>query len=330
MTRENGRRRRWLRLLFPLLLLVAIAWLVDLDDIARALFSLSPGVLLAALLLATLDRGLMAFKWRQLVRAGGGHLRFLTTLRIYYQASASGRVIPFPLGAEVLRAYLAARERVSEGLVASSIVIERLIALLASAVLALLGLVYLTRRLPADVDQAWFYGLIGVGITVILTVLFLILASPEHGMGRRAFTRFVESGILPRRVSSLLRDTSVSLLRYRAERRALGVHGGLAVLEQILQYAKLGVLGYGVGITTPVVPFIAIIALTLFVRRVAGSVEQWGVGEGSAVLSLVLLGIESGLAVAMLVANFAVSTIALLPGVALFYTHPVPFPGRRT
>lgn len=329
MTGTSGRRSSWLRLLLPLLLLLAIAWLVDLDAIAGALLSLSPVVLIAALLLATLDRFLMAFKWRQLLRAGGGRLRFLTTLRIYYQASASGRVIPFPLGAEVLRAYLAARERVGEGLVASSIVIERLVALLASAVLALVGLFYLTGRLPADVDQAWFYALVGFGLVVILAILFLVLASPEHGMGRRAFARFVESGILPRRVSSLLRETSGSLLRYRGRRRALTVHGVLAALEQFLQYAKLGVLGYGVGITIPIVPFVAMIALTLFVRRVAGSIEQWGVGEGSAVLSLVVLGIEPGLAVAMLVANFAVSTIALLPGVVLFYTHPLPIPKRR-
>lgn len=317
------RERRWLRLLLPVLVLAAIAWWVDLGRVTSALLSLSGAVLVAALLLATADRGLMAFKWWQLLRAAGRPVRFPTALRIYYQASASGRVIPFPLGTDMLRAYLASQAEVPEGDAVSSIVVERLIAMFASALPALVGLLYLARRFPDEVEQAWFFGLVGVGLLLALGALTLILLGPAHRLARSLYERIAATKRLPRRLERLLGDISRSLLLYGRRRRTLAVHAALAVGEQLLQYAKFAVLAYGMGIAATSLFFLAVIALALFVRRIAGVIEQWGVGEGSAVVVFALLGLEPELAVALLVANFAVSTVAVLPGALLFYTHPI-------
>jgi glycosyltransferase 2 family protein len=326
------RRRGWLRwfnLLVVVGILAALAWWVDLREVGGALLSLTPGVLVIALLLATADRFLMTWKWRQLVLAGAAPLRFLTALRIHYQAAASGRVVPTPLAADMLRAWLASQARVPDGVVVSSIVLERLVGLLVSFLAAFLGLAYLTGRLPEEVDQRLLFALLGLGLLAGLGGLALLLLSSAHGLGARLYRRWSGSTAIAQRLGRFMHKVSAALLHYRSRRGALLINGLLGVVEYALQLAKWLVLGAGLGIGLPAMTFMAIIALMLVVRRISGNMDSWGLGEGSAAVVLVLLGVDAELAIALLLANFAVGTVAVLPGAVLFYTHPVSLPAGR-
>jgi glycosyltransferase 2 family protein len=319
------RKRRWLHIVIAVAVLAGIAFWVDLGSVADALLGLPPGYMVAALLLATADRFLMAFKWRHLVVAGGTPLRFLTALRIYYQAGASGRVIPAPLGADVLRAYLATLAGVSGGLAISSVMLERFIAMLTSILAALLGIIYLGMELPEQASRPLFLATAGVivaaGIIAVGSVTFVPAQRAAQGLYARLTTRWP----LPARVEHMLGKVSRSLLHYQSQTRALSQNAALSLLEHGVQLLKLAVIAAGLGIAADNLAFFATLAVALFIRRIGGIIEGWGLGEGSAVVVVILLGIEPALAVALFFANFATTTVAILPGAILFYTHPVKF-----
>jgi len=65
---------------------------------------MSPLALLIAVALASADRVLMGFKWRQLVRAAGGSLRLSDATNIYYQTCFTDLVFPNVVASEGLSA----------------------------------------------------------------------------------------------------------------------------------------------------------------------------------------------------------------------------------
>lgn len=319
------RRFLWLNLLVPVAIIAAVVLWVDVGAVLTAFISLPAGVLVLALLLATLDRIAMALKWWQLVRAGGGILGALDAVRIQYQAAAAGRALPSALGADVIRAYLAARRRLPHGIVLASIAVEKLIAMLSSVIFAAAALLYFAGRLPPGVSGRTISLLLLGVLAVTATGLALLLLAPAHRAGARIVRALPARGFVTARVQTLLRKVSAALLIYRSRPVGLVVNLLLAMGEHLLQFAKLLVIARGLGIAVPLIPFFAIMAVALFVRRVAGYFDSWGLGEGAAVLTFALLGIAPEQAVALFLANFAVTTVALIPGAVFFVSHPVRF-----
>lgn len=315
--------RKPLNALIFVALLVAVFFLVDLRSVGSALLGVSTVSIGLALFVATLDRVLMTYKWRQLLIAIGCNLRFLTALRIHYQSVVSGRIIPAPLGADVLRVYLTTAVGLPHAPVISSVALEKLVAMLASIVIAIAGLLFLADHTPEGAQPNSFLGIAAGTLLAAISMFGMILLARAHRWVGLAVDWFDNRGFVPERLNRSLRQISRSILMYRNKTATLAINGMLALAEHCTQVVKLAILAFGLGLAMPVLSFCAIAAVALFVRRIGGIVEGWGLGEGSAILTLVWFGIDAELAVALLVANFVVSTTAVAPGLIFFYTHPV-------
>jgi hypothetical protein len=68
-------RKSWLKLVILVAIVLALVYVVDLRLVAEAIASIPLWALGAGLLLASADRFMMGFKWRQLITAAGGRLR---------------------------------------------------------------------------------------------------------------------------------------------------------------------------------------------------------------------------------------------------------------
>ena len=119
---------------------------VDWPRVWGALSSMSPVALVIAVALASADRVLMGFKWRQLVRAAGGTLRLRDATNIYYQTCFTDLVFPNVVASEGLRVYLGRRLGLPLSLLLGSMAIERMIAAAVAIVLASAGLLYLAAE----------------------------------------------------------------------------------------------------------------------------------------------------------------------------------------
>ena len=281
---------------------------VDWARVWGALSSMSPLALALAVALASADRVLMGFKWRQLVRAVGGSLRLRDATNIYYQTCFTDLVFPNVVASEGLRVYLGRRLEIPLALLLGSMAIERMVAAMVSIVLAASGLLYLAAVVEPQMRQL-FLEIIGATAVIAALGVLAIWWTPLHRVAGRA----VRERISPK-VFQLLKKVSASLVAYRGRPATLAINLLLAIAENLLQIVNFYVIGRALGIRVPVLPFFAAIAVTALVRRLAMHVEGRGLGEGAAVVMFALLGVQKDAAVALTFAHYALWLFASLPG----------------
>lgn len=290
---------------------------VDWARVWAALSTMSPAALLIAVALASTDRVLMGFKWRQLVRAAGGSLRLRDATNIYYQTCFTDLVLPNVFASEGLRVYLGRRLGIPLALLLGSMAIERMIAAAVAIVLAGAGLLYLAAEVEPQMRRT-FLEIIAATAVVAVLGLLAVWWTPLH----RVAGRVVRDRVSPK-FFQLLKKISASLVAYRGQPATLAINLGLAIAENILQIVNFYVIGRGLGIRVPVLPFFAAIAVTALVRRVAMHVEGKALGEGAAVVMFALLGIQKDAAVALTFAHYALWLLASLPGAYLLFRSGV-------
>jgi uncharacterized protein (TIRG00374 family) len=307
------RRRNWLSILILVAIACALYFFVDLKAVWETVRVMPLHALVMAILIATGVRFAMGYKWRHLIVNGGGKINLLDTVSAYYQAAFSGRLMPIGFGQEIVRGYLVQRTGVPVEVVAASMGIEKLIAVVANVVIALAALLYLTARIGPDANSLL--------VTVSLVALALCVAGfavvfsrPLHVISGRLIRKWT-----PTKVYSMLGRFSSSMLAYRGKPSVLVTNLGLAVVEQFMVLAKFYVLGIGVGIVLPPLAFFSTIAVVLFARRVTAYFEGWGLTEATSVLLFTLLGVSQEQAVALALVNYGVTTLALAPGLYLLY-----------
>lgn len=302
--------------------LVAIAlfllWrYVDWTRVWSVLRAMSPVALAIALALASADRVLMGYKWRQLVRAAGGEMRLRDATNIYYQTCFTDLVFPNVVASEGLRVYLGRRFGVPLALLVGSMAIERMIAAAVAVVLAALGLLYLAAEVEPQMRRT-FAEIIAAAAVVGLGGVLAVWWTPLH----RLAGRLLRERISPR-VFALFGKISAALVAYRAQPATLVINLALAIAENLLQIVNFYVIGRGIGIELAPLPFFAAISVTALVRRLAMHVEGRGLGEGAAVVMFALLGVQKDAAVALTFAHYALWLLASMPGAYLLFRSGV-------
>jgi glycosyltransferase 2 family protein len=302
-----------------LAVLYALWHWVDWSRVWAALSSMSPVALLFAVALASADRVLMAFKWRQLVRAAGGSLRLRDATNIYYQTCFTDLVFPNVVASEGLRVYLGRRLGIPLALLLGSMAIERMVAAAVSIVLAGAGLLYLAAAVEPQMRQIFLEIIAATAVVAVLGVL-AVWWTPLHRVAGRALRERISP-----KVFQLLKKISAALVAYRRQPGTLAINFVLAAAENLLQIVNFYVIGRGLGIRVPLLPFFAAIAVTALVRRLAMHVEGRGLGEGAAVVMFALLGVQRDAAVALTFAHYALWLLASLPGAYLLLRSGVRF-----
>jgi uncharacterized protein (TIRG00374 family) len=303
--------RMAVRLVLILATLYALWRWVEWARVWSALASMSPLALLIAVALASADRVLMAFKWRQLVRAAGGSLRLRDATNIYYQTCFTDLVFPNVVASEGLRVYLGRRLDIPLALLLGSMAIERMVAAAVAIALAAAGLLYLAAAVEPQMRQTFLEVIAATAAIAALGVL-AVWWTPLHRVAGRALRERISP-----KVFQLLKKVSAALVAYRGRPVTLAINLALALAENLIQIANFYVIGRGLGIRVPLLPFFSAIAVTALVRRLAMHVEGRGLGEGAAVVMFALLGVQKDAAVALTFAHYALWLLASLPGAYL-------------
>lgn len=284
---------------------------VDWTRVGAALLAMSTAGVLLALALASADRVLMGFKWRQLVRAGGGLLRLRDAVSIYYQTSFADHVLPNLITSEALRVYLGRARGIPAPLLLGSMAIERMMGALASIVLAGIGLLVVAAELEPQM-RGTFIEVVAIAAAIGSLGILAVWWAPMHRFAGEALRRWI-----PPKLFSLLGKLSRTLIAYRAQPGALAANLLMAVGENLLTMLIFYVIGRALGVQLSLISFFAVIAVTSLVRRLAMYVEGRGLGEGSAIVMFTFLGVQKDAAVALTFAHYAVWLVASLPGAYL-------------
>lgn len=297
--------RSTLRVVVSLGLLVVVAMVLEPREVVARLADMRGGWVLLALLLSVVQVGLSAWRWRFTARRLGLTLPLCSAVAEYYLATFLNQVLPGGVAGDVSRAWRHGRDeadgeaRLSRPAV-HAVVLERLSGQVVMMVVA------------------------AVSVAVLLpwTGPFLVVAAALAVAG---------TALLARRSGGAFRE---SLGRALLHPRALPVQllTSLAVVATYL--ATYLVAARAVGMDTPALVLLPLVAPVLVSMLLPVTVAGWGVRETVAATLWGAVGLASADGVAISVAYGLLVLVSSAPGAVVLLagrrlSRPGTAPGRR-
>jgi uncharacterized protein (TIRG00374 family) len=292
----------------PWIVLAAVAALMArlLDPRATlaAFNDLGAFAIALTVVLYLLNRLSMAHKWNVLLRARDCWLPHWVAFRIYLASGLVAYVTPASVGSDVFRAARLSLAGRSASKVSATIVLERVIGLLAILTLSCVGLVFVV--LGGWHELLPLLGAVAAALFVGTVLTVLSTSERLYQVLRPTMSRFAGNRIV--KILDALHNEYVSLSR---RTRPLVVFFLLSILNQLIQTLMFVPLLVSLGVLFAVLPLSK--ALVQLMPIPAGI----GVAEGTQVAALSLAHVHpaQGLAVALVLR--AIDVTMLLPaGVA--------------
>lgn len=286
-------------------LLGALAFFVNLQEVYRILQSADFALLGGALGVSLVDRLLMAGKWFPLLRVQLPDVEVGRAVRAYFAAGVAEFFLPSHSG-DVLRSLGLGRDDGSTVEVGASIVVERLLGLIATGIVVLLVLwVALSTTIPMGILLPW--ALACVGVSILVTVL------PFSSYARRLFRNLLNR-LGGGRWVRLVERFGKAYQTYRAHSWTLFIVGVLSLVQQFVPVLMFWVAAHALRLDLSLVSIFIAVPLTFFIARLPVSVAGIGIVEGGLTYLLGLFGAGASQAVSLALAGRVVRLFTLLPG----------------
>lgn len=301
---------RLLRVVVTVALLGVLLWQVEgIDKLVTVLGRMGLMAILLLLLLNTMDRSLMTYKWLRLLASQGLRLRFLTAMKIYCASMVWGLFLPSTMGGDAVRAVCAARAGLRSAEVVASIIVERMIGILATSLVALGGLMlfWWTGALEGRLASAWW-----LSVALLFATLVLFWMSLSENMFNLIFDRLL-SPIRNSRIIAKLRQFHSVYRRYSKARPDLFIFFALTLAEQGLTISLFWVAAWGMAVDASLVYVTAAVPVAYLVSRFPVSVSGIGVFEGVFVLMMAAGGIKTENALAIALVGRGLQIVCWLP-----------------
>jgi hypothetical protein len=183
-------------------------------------------------------------------------------------------------------------------------VVEKLVAMLAAIVLALIGLGYLlTQRSEADLLALFVF---------VPSLLVATLAGLRISLHRPFADGVIR--LLPRRLQAQLANIYDHYSSFRNAPLMLSRHFLYCVVEQTVQVLMWLAAALAIGVATPVITLFAVISVAQCVRKFAMLLDGWLLGEFSMVMIGAVFGVPQTQILAFSLLAHASAVVASLPG----------------
>lgn len=297
----------------------AAYYFIDFEELVRTLSATHWPWLLLLMVLSTVDRFLMAGKWWQLLQHLQHQATFGSTLSAYYQVAFMQRIIPSSLSGDALRALLLSKRFQQTNAVLASMIVEKLVAIFAALLLAILGLQFLLL----ETWNHWDWG-----ISITLTGLGVALAAITLLSLHRPFLRLATNWA-PERIKKQLEQTYSYYLAFSHAPTVLWMNFFYCLLEQVVQSGMWLLAAISVGVEVNTTTIFAALLLAQCIRKFAIVIDGWLFGEFTMVVILSLAGIPESQALAFSLLTHACAVIASIPGAFLFARSTVSLTETR-
>jgi uncharacterized membrane protein YbhN (UPF0104 family) len=259
---------------------VALLWIVftvvDLSTVLARLASMHLGWVAAALVITVLQVALLAWRWRFTAALLGIELPLRVALAEYYLGILLNQLLPGGVAGDVSRAWRHARTDVPAGPAVRAVILERLSAQIVMTLVAVLSI------LTFD----WAPVIVRAALAVVVVALVVVA-------GYRVARPDPVDGVVGR----LVDDARRALLAPAVVGPQL-VSAAVVVASYILVFV---VAARAVGVDTPTMTILPLVAPVLMTMLVPVSVAGWGVREvaAAALWSTAGLTAEDGTAVSV-------------------------------
>lgn len=303
-----------IQLVISIALIILLLRLINIPDMLSLLKSVNPYYFILLLVLITLDRIFMAYKWHLLLKVKDMSISIFSTIRIYYIGTLAGFFLPTTVGGDMVRVLKLRSEKKSGTDVLSSVILERILGFIASAILAPIAALFLISFLELDV---WRFLWIAGAFLFLFTILMVISFS-EFLVRKIDKSKKLSKNILFGKFKKLY----LSYAEYKNHKSLLVVFLVLSIFEQIMPVIGNYLACRALNLSVPFVYFLLIIPLIQLVSRIPISFEGIGVNEGLMVYFFALLGLsKTGAFTIGLLGHIAI-IIATLPAL-YFYIRDI-------
>ncbi len=263
-----------------------LAWLlhtVNWNLLLERIAGIRTGPLILAIFLLIAIVLPVARRWNLIVAALGGSITFFNALRMTLMTVLINQSVPSNLGGDAYRVVATSRSGMPWKRATLAAIVDRLIALVALAMVALLGVLALLDH--AELENHRLLALLGtcliVGGSFAAWLFFRSSAAEKLADGMSILRRLI--------------DALGALLHQPANTAYLVV---LSIIVQCITIAVMCLVAINVGLNVPLFPMVGVCALGLLISRLPVSFGGWGVREGTLVLGFAPFGVSREAALA--------------------------------
>ncbi len=284
-------------------------WKMDLREVRNVLAHVNLKIFLFAILVITLDRLLMAYKWNILLRAKGLYTSVLKVIKSYYEGTFFGFFLPISVGGEGVRLYSISRDLKDIKGILASMVIEKFIGLIGASIFCYFGLIML-----AEIEQelASFRIFFILTSSLFIILFFLSLWSNLSGF----IVRGLESIRIP--FWEKVRDFYASYSEYRNLKKSLFIFFILTLFEQLFPIFVNYLISLSLNFKIPLINFFIFIPIIYLTARIPVSIDAIGVQEGLYVLFFNMSGLSTDDSLLLGIISRIATYLSVIPG-GIFY-----------
>jgi glycosyltransferase 2 family protein len=306
-----------IRVVISVALLWAIIYWIELDRIWEYMASANLFYLGLGILVASMNRILMPFKWNLLLRVKNIYVSWYDVIVVYYNSSFLGLFLPPTVGADVVRAYMVGRKKYPFTDIIPSILVERLLGMVALLLFGIMGcLIYLSRFSTIGFNMQKLMWIIIVFVVLVISGFVVSLSDTFKSIAFKFIGHFTLIKYLDKFIHPF-QKLYLSYQSYRNSKGTLAVFFILTCLENILYILRSYIIALALNVHLPLSYFFVIIPLVLVLVRLPISVDGFGIQEGAMVYFLSVLGVTEALAFSVGITNHFISLITLLPGAVI-------------
>ena len=287
---------------------VLIAILISQTDIAKIhalLLKTNQWFFILAFLVMSTRIIIVALRWNVLLRPFRCSVSLWRLTRFYFIGRFFSFFLPTTVGGDLVRGYYLHNEGIGIQQAASSIIVERVLGVAATMVLALIGILYGYNLISSHAVRL----IVIVPSVMGLTALWLLYVWDPRVSPR-----------IPEEVSGKLQvfiDFVHQIQRYKAYPQNQLYGFGLSVLFQGIGIGATYLIALSLGSTTPLVNFIMFLPIVWLISMLPVSINGLGLREGSFVYLFTSNGMSTEMALA--ISTLFLFQLAVLAGVGCLF-----------
>lgn len=298
-----------LQLTVSIVLIILLLRLINIPDMVSLLKSVNPYYFILLLALITFDRIFMAYKWHLLLKIKDASISLFSAIRIYYIGTFIGFFLPTTVGGDMVRVLKLRSEKRRATDALSSVILERVLGFIASAILAPIAALFLISLFKLNIWR--FLGI--AGALLLLFIILMVISFSEFIIGKIDKNEKLSKNFLLNKFKKFY----LSYAEYKNHKSLLALFLFLSILEQTMPVIGNYLACRALNLSIPFIYFLLIIPLVQLISRIPISFEGIGVNEGLLVYFFSLLGLsKTGAFTIGLLGHIAI-IIATLP--ALFF-----------
>jgi hypothetical protein len=268
-----------------------------------------------ALIIAFADRVVMAYKWNILLIAKGISLPLPSVTASYLTSSFLGLFLPATVGADGLRAYAVAKMGEKMSYVVSSILLERVIGLVALLVFILIGTALSVFVMGYGfATDFWLAAIIALLTAGLLSAIALLMVDAAY-VGRLLPSRVGRSS---NRIVRLIWDVYESYSSFSNKPFHIVAFFFLSLFENLFPIFWTYLLVLAFGINVGLISIFILVPIILILVRIPISFDGFGVQELGFVYLLSFAGVAATQAFVLGASSHVIAIISVLPGAAIY------------